>query len=590
VQVMVTAGRTVVSRTLILPRRTVRLFAAGLALSLAALIGFQPQPDASALVAAKIDPGLVHDAAVAPGSTLHVIVRETVPSTDAAERLVRGLGGTVTAELPIIDSFAATVPAPSMVSLARSDAVAKVWGDGQIHMSSSNTSAYNSQGPNTNWRQSIRLNQVDGTYDGTGVTVALLDTGITPSADLGNRVLARVDMTPDHDGFDLYGHGTHLSGIIAGDGASSSGQWKGVAPGANLVSVKVAGADGSTDVSVVIAGLQWVVASKWTYDIRVLNLAFGTDSAQKYSIDPLDYAVEQAWFAGIVVVASAGNRGPNPNTINKPGDDPFIVTVGAADNHNTPDRSSVTVAGFSSWGTPGGFTKPDVIAPGITIVSLRAPGSTIDSAFPDARIGDAYFKGTGTSQAAAIVSGVVALMLQANPSLTPDVVKGILLKTAYKNGGFGSGAGAGMIDVGSALQASRNPFGVAPANAGIDPSTGTGSLEASRGSFHVFADINGDEEPELVSGEIDALGQPWMPGPWPPNAWHLSSWSQLTAVTPGWSATTWSSTSWSGTTWSATTWSSTSWSSTSWSATTWSATTWSATTWSATTWSADQWS
>ncbi len=567
-------------RSLSRPRRVVRMLAAGLALSLAAIVGVQPQPDASAILAAKVDPGLVRDAATAPGSTLHVILRETIPASDSAERLVQGLGGTVTTELPIVGSFAATVPASALVSLARSDSISQVWGDGEIHMSSSPTAAYNALGPNTYWRQSIRLNQVDSTFDGTGVTVALLDTGITPSPDLGTRLLARVDLTPDHDGFDGYGHGTHLSGIIAGNGASSFGQWKGVAPGANLVSVKVAGTDGSTDVSVVIAGLQWVVANKALYNIRVLNLAFGTDSQQSYSIDPLDYAVEQAWFSGVVVVASAGNCGPSPNTVNKPGDDPFIVTVGAADNHNTPDRSSVTVAPFSSWGTPGGYTKPDLIAPGITIVSLRAAGSSIDTAFPDARIGDAYFKGTGTSQAAAIVSGVVALMLQANPSLTPDVVKGILTKTAYKNGGYGNGAGAGLIDVGSAVQASKNIGGVWPANVGVIPSNGTGSLEASRGSFHVNADIKGDGVPEPVSGEIDVLGQPWIPGPWSPIDWYTSPWSQLTAVTPGWSSTSWSSTSWSGTTWSATSWSSTSWSSTSWSATAWSATAWSADQWS----------
>ncbi len=571
-----------------IPRHVFRMLAAGLALSLAAIVGVQPQPDASAALAVKVDPGLVRDAATAPGSTLHVILRETIPASESAEHLVQGLGGTVTTELPIVGSFAATVPASALVSLARSDSISQVWGDGEIHMSSSPTAAYNALGPNTYWRQSIRLNQVDSTYDGTGVTVALLDTGITQSPDLGTRVLARVDLTPDHDGFDRYGHGTHLSGIIAGNGASSFGQWKGVAPGANLVSVKVAGTDGSTDVSVVIAGLQWVVANKALYIIRVLNLAFGTDSQQSYSIDPLDYAVEQAWFSGVVVVASAGNRGPSANTVNKPGDDPFIVTVGAADNHNTTDRSSVTVAPFSSWGTPG-YSKPDVIAPGITIVSLRAAGSSIDTAFPDARIGDAYFKGTGTSQAAAIVSGVVALMLQTNPSLTPDLVKGILLKTAYKNGGFGNGAGAGLIDVGSALQASRNPAGVQPANFGIIPSNGTGSLEASRGSFHVNADIDGDGVPELVSGEMDVLGEPWIPSPLSPVAWYTSPWSELTAVTPGWSSTSWSSTSWSGTTWSSTSWSSTSWSSTSWSSTSWSSTAWSATAWSATAWSGDQW-
>jgi len=542
-----------------------RLLAAGVALTLAAILAVQPQPDASSAIAAKADPALAADAAAAPASTLQVIVRENVPATDDAEQLVKDLGGNVTYELPIIGGFSAQLPGSALADLARSEWVSLVWGDGQIRMSGS-TSPYNSQDPNTFWRQSIRLNQVDGLYDGTGVTVALLDTGVSQSGDLGNRVLARVDLTPDHDGFDRYGHGTHLSGIIAGTGAASGGQWRGVAPGANLVSVKVAGSDGSTDVSVVIAGLQWVVSNRATYNIRVLNLAFGTDSKQSYSVDPLDYAVEQAWFSGILVVASAGNRGPDGGTVNKPGDDPFVLTVGAADNHGTPDRSSTTVAPFSSWGSPGGFMKPDVVAPGITIVSIRDSGSTIDVAYPDARMGDSYFKGTGTSQAAAIVSGVAALMFQANPSLTPDLAKGALMKTAFRNASYKwPTAGAGLVDVGSAIQAVTHIGGVTPANLGVVPSTGTGSLEASRGSFHVMADINGDGVPELVIGETDVLGQPWSAMSWSALSWSQSMWCSLTSVSSGWSSTSWSSTSWSGTTWSAISWSAISWSATTWS-------------------------
>ena len=554
-----------IARPRVLSHRAMRLLAAGVALTLAAILAVQPQPDASSAIAAKADPALAADAAAAPASTLHVIVRESVPATDDAEQLVKDLGGNVTYELPIIGGFSAQLPGSALADLARSEWVSLVWGDGQIRMSGS-TSPYNSQDPNTFWRQSIRLNQVDGLYDGTGVTVALLDTGVSQSGDLGNRVLARVDLTPDHDGFDRYGHGTHLSGIIAGTGAASGGQWRGVAPGANLVSVKVAGSDGSTDVSVVIAGLQWVVSNRATYNIRVLNLAFGTDSKQSYSVDPLDYAVEQAWFSGILVVASAGNRGPDGGTVNKPGDDPFVLTVGAADNHGTPDRSSTTVAPFSSWGSPGGFMKPDVVAPGITIVSIRDSGSTIDVAYPDARMGDSYFKGTGTSQAAAIISGVAALMFQANPSLTPDLAKGALMKTAFRNASYKwPTAGAGLVDVGSAIQAVTHIGGVTPANLGVVPSTGTGSLEASRGSFHVMADINGDGVPELVIGETDVLGQPWSAMSWSALSWSQSMWCSLTSVSSGWSSMSWSSTSWSGTTWSAISWSAISWSATTWS-------------------------
>jgi serine protease AprX len=544
------------------------------ALTLLAVLGVQPRPDASAAIAAKADPGLAAEAAAAPASTLHVIVRETVPPSDAAERLVQALDGTVTYELPILGGFSATISGSALSDLARSDTVGLVWGDGKIRMSSSPMSAYDVVAPNTVWRQTIRLTQTESSYDGTGVTVALLDTGVSPTADLGARLLTRVDLTPDHDGWDRYGHGTHLAGVIAGNGASSGGQWKGVAPGANIVSVKVAGADGSTDVSVVIAGLQWVLENRYWYNIRVLNLAFGTDSQQSYSVDPLDYAVEQLWFSGVMVVVSAGNRGPNPNTVNKPGDDPFVLTVGAADLRGTMSRGDDVVAPFSSSGpTPDGFAKPDILAPGITIVSTRAPNSTIDLQHPDARVGDYYFKGTGTSQAAAIISGVAALMFQANPWLTPDLAKAALIKTADKRFQaltYGVTASTQLVDAGGAVQAVRNLGGIVPANQGLVPSSGTGSLEASRGSYHVMADLDGDGVPDLVTGEIDVLGQPWTATSWSGGFWQ-TRWAQIVSVAPGLESAPWfGASTWSGTTWSAVSWSATSWSGTTWSSDMWS--------------------
>jgi serine protease AprX len=568
----VAVGAVIIARPTVLSHRAVRSVAAGVALTLMAVLGVQPRPDASAAIASKVDPGVAAEAASTPASTLNVIVRETLPPSDAAERLIRGLGGTVTHELPILGGFSATISGSALPDVAQSDSVGLVWGDGKVSMSSTPTTVYNTQAPNTVWRQTIRLDKLD--YDGTGVTVALLDTGVSATADLGSRLLARVDMTPDHDGWDHYGHGTHLAGIIAGNGATSYGQWKGAAPGANIVSVKVAGADGSTDVSVVIAGLQWVMENRYWYNIRVLNLAFGTDSQQSYSVDPLDYAVEQVWFSGVMVVVSAGNRGPYPNTINKPGDDPFVLTVGAADLRGTTGRGDDVIAPFSSSGpTPDGFAKPDILAPGITIVSTRSPNSTIDVQHPEARVGDSYFKGTGTSQAAAVVSGIAAMMFQANPWLTPDLAKAILIKTADKKFAaltYGVTASTQLVDAGGAVQSARNLGGIVPANQGLVPSSGTGSLEASRGSYHVMADLNGDGVPELVTGEVDALGQPWTAMSWSGGFWQ-SRWSQVVAVAPGLENAPWfGAMSWSGTTWSAVSWSALSWSATTWSSDAWS--------------------
>jgi serine protease AprX len=515
----------------------------------------------------KVDPALVTAAGLAPGSTLPVIVRETAPASDTAERLVRDLGGTVERELPIVGGFSATLPATALPELAGSDAVGIVWGDGEIRTQSTGTSAYDSWDPNSAWRKAIRLAQVDDAYTGAGVTVAVLDTGVSKVSDLGNRVLARVDLTPDHDGEDYFGHGTHLAGVIAGSGAASDGRWRGVASRSRLVSVKVAGRDGSTDVSVVIAGLQWVATHRSEYNIRVLNLAFGTDGQQTYSLDPLNYAVEQVWFAGVLVVVAAGNRGSDAGTINKPGDDPFVLTVGAVDVKGTAERDDDVVAPFSSRGpTVDGFRKPNLVAPGITIVSARVPGSTIDQLHSAARVGDSYFKGTGTSQATAIVSGVAALMFQADPSLTPDVAKAALIGTADKSTSLGNGSGSGLVDAYGAVNATLNgKYWYSPANVGLVPSTGTGLIEESRGTFRVYADFDGDGELEPVRGEVDALGNKWSS-----TSWSSTSWSSLLSLSSGWDSTSWSSTSWSGTSWSSTSWSSTSWSNTSWSSMTWS--------------------
>jgi serine protease AprX len=340
-----------------------------------------------------------------------LLVHETDPSSNRAEHLVRALGGRITRPLPLIGGFAASVPADRITTLAGDPTIAELAVDGRIRMATAATSAYDDIDPNLAWRRAIRLNQVDEGIDGTGVTVAMIDTGVSHHVDLDGRMLARVDFTPGAAGDDGFGHGTHLAGVIAGDGTASDGKWRGVAPGAQLVSVKVADADGATDVSVVIAAIQWVVSHREQYGTRVLNLSFGTDSIQPYAVDPLDAAVERAWFAGITVVVSAGNRGPDPGTIAKPGDDPYVITVGAADVKQTAERQDDDVAPFSSRGpTQDGFDKPNLVAPGTTIVATRDVGGTIDQLHPDAVVDESYFKGTGTSQAGAIVSGVAALM------------------------------------------------------------------------------------------------------------------------------------------------------------------------------------
>jgi serine protease AprX len=541
----------------------------------------------------KVDPALVAEAGSAPTSTLQVIVREMTPASSDAEDTVRSLGGGIGRELPIVGGFSARIPAASLADLAASGSVAKVWGDARVDVSGDKTGKYDSTAPNSVWRQVIRVPGATEKYNGSGVGVALLDTGVVPVPDLANRVAYRVDLTPEADGYDRYGHGTHLAGIIAGDGTSSNGGNRGIATGANLISVKVAGWNGATDVSVVIAGLQWIVSHRADYNIRVANLSFGTNSKQPYALDPLDYAVEQAWFSGILVVVSAGNQGSLPGTITKPADDPYVLTVGAADLKNTLDVKDDTVADFSSVGpTQDGFAKPDVLAPGITIVSDRDPGSTIDQLHPVAILNDNYFKGTGTSQAAAIVSGVAALMFQASPTLTPDVAKATLMGTAFeKNLALLPGGGAGLINAEEAVKAAvAGKFFLKPANVGVIPSTGLGSLEASRGSLHVYADLDGDGLPDLVTGEIDVLGRVWVANGWGANSWGANAWGGSSWSANGWGANSWGGMAWDANSWGANGWGANSWGANGWGANSWGANAWGANSWGANAWGAHTWS
>ncbi len=277
-------------------------------------------------------------------------------------------------------------------------------------------------------------------YTGRGVGVALVDTGVVPVAGMtsGNVVngpdLSFESQSDEHRYLDTFGHGTHMAGIIAGNDSPSLlglGRFQGIAPGARLTSVKVASAEGAVDVSQVVAAVDWVVQHRNddpANPIRVLSLSYGTDGVQDYRTDPLTHAVENAWRAGIVVVVSGGNSGTDNPKLNNPAYDPYVLAVGASDTAGTVAASDDVVPSFSSRGDAS--RRVDLVAPGRSIKSLRVPGSYLDEAHPNARVEDRFFKGSGSSQAAAVVSGAVALLLQSRPGLRPDQVKALLRSSA----------------------------------------------------------------------------------------------------------------------------------------------------------------
>jgi serine protease AprX len=290
--------------------------------------------------------------------------------------------------------------------------------------------------------------------DGRGIDVALVDSGVVPIGNLAQpgRVVYGPDFSSERDDRDLrnldtFGHGTHLGGLIVGRDPSTG--FTGVAPNARLVSLKIAGADGDTDLARVLAALDWVRRNHDApgYNIRVVNLSLGV-AAYDYRSDALAWAVEQLWNEGIVVVAAAGNNGVFAGTLDMPADDPFVIAAGASDMLKTIDPADDRVADFSSrsrWRTP------DFVAPGTSVISLRVPGSELDNEFPGARVGSRFFTGSGTSQAAAVTSGVVARLLSAKPWLNPDQVKATLAQSAVDLPDPRSADGAGRVDLRRAL-------------------------------------------------------------------------------------------------------------------------------------------
>jgi len=530
------------------------------------------------------------DRQASPG-TVAVVVQAHPAGTLAAAVLVRRLGGEVTRSLPIVNGFAARVPANALPTLRASSAVDAAWPDTRVRLHGEDDAEeeddddiplaeYDALAPNGVWQDAIGLTPLRALYEGDDVAVAVLDTGVARVPDLERRVVLRVDFTPGHDGLDRFGHGTHMAGIVAGDGTASGGSRLGVAPDAEIVALKVAGPDGATDTSVVIAALQWLATHADKYDVRVLNLSFGTDARQSAFVDPLNLAVQRVWDAGVLVVVSAGNAGPGDETVRKPGDDPVALTVGAADLAGTADPADDRVAEFSSRGpTADGIAKPDLVAPGISIVSLRAPDSTADRLRPAARLDTDYFKGTGTSQATAIVSGLAALLFEADPLLTPEEARAALVGTAGGPLARLPGGGAGLVDADAALDAVlAGRF--EGASRSSRRSNGLGTLEGSRGSTRVLADPDRDGRPQEIAGERDVLGRAWEAQAWSAQAWSeatwaLSPWSVLVALSLVWEAQAWSAQAWSGMVWEAQAWPRRDWGSAAWVAQAWSAQAWS---------------
>ncbi|MCW2967066.1 MAG: hypothetical protein JWM71_838 [Solirubrobacteraceae bacterium] len=578
------------------PRVMLAMLATVILMSVVALVHGAPAlpaPASSGSATPSSPSSLAALARTQPTRSVEVIVQFASPARFAGGRSLLAVNGAkVTRDLHIINAYGARMSAGAAQRLSLNPAVksvtlntvvktsgagnvvpdgwANAWGRKDCDGSSPSWLTSDVCTLRTSYLQSTRTQKLwddaDPAGGGRGVTVAVIDTGIsgalpdfrTSASDATSRVIASAVTNPDATTEDdLYGHGTHVAGLIAGNGALRAagdplrGQYVGAAPRANLVSVKVSDDQGATSLIDVIYGVQFAVDHKSDYGIRVINLSLNSETAESYTTDPLDAAVESAWLHGIVVVTAAGNRGTDSDAVDyAPGNDPYVITVGAVDDQATKRTSDDQITDWSSRGvTQDGFAKPDVVAPGAHIVGPYAPNSGFGTECPSCIVDGQYFKVGGTSMSTGIVSGIVADLIELHPSWTPDQVKGALTHQLRHIVG-----GTIEVDAQHANKASRRDLiantGLTP-NSLIDPATG--DIDYTRAS------------------------------------WSRASWSQVQGSRASWSRASWSRASWSRASWSRASWSCdcalavtgeadpsrASWSRASWSRASWSRASWS---------------
>jgi len=519
--------------------------------------------DALEFNAQKIAPSVLASMQAAPLQRIPIILEMNPATAPFPSRVnaalaqqavtVLGLHGQVFGGLPIVNGAAGYANAAEIQAISLLPQVAFVHQDATIGPRRPSTTRPRPAAPLSSLAtREVRADQAwTRGVSGRGVGVAVLDSGVAPDRDLtasGNRVLASVSFVGGTGAPDDGGHGTHIAGTVAGDGTNSSGQYVGIARRANIVSVKVLDSQGRGRVSSVLAGLQWAIAHKAQYNIRVVNLSLGAPPlAPTYRADPMAAAVEVAWRNGLVVVAASGNTGPNSGGVESPGIDPYVITVGSTDDLVTLSLTDDLVGWFSAWGTPTLSTaKPDLVAPGRQVIAPRVVGSALDVLLPDhvvtANNGTKYFRLTGTSMATAVVSGAAALLLEQRPALRPDEVKRMLVANTQPFGAIpttGGASGAGLLDAYRVTGASPN----GKANQGLRPAD-----SFARALYPIL------------------YGQPlvWRDPNYHGIAWNTLNWATLTWDNIAWDNIAWDNIAWDNIAWDNIAWDNIAWDNIAW--------------------------
>jgi serine protease AprX len=496
-------------------------------------------------------PSLERAAAQTPDASVRVIVQG--PSASAAGQAL-DLLGSVGARLGVVGAAAGTITASDLPQLAEQPGLV-ITPDNPIVLDAGHQAATGlssgelwprAVGVDQYWGEDLRGNKhrngssAGGQTIGAAPTIAFVDSGIEDGrADFGDRILADVDLTslPGNSPGDGYGHGTLVAGLAAG----SAPRYTGAAPTAGIVSLDVMDDQGMARTSDVIAAAQWILDHRDEYDIRIANFSLHSATASSFRWDPLDKAVEKLWFAGVTVVTSAGNDGQSPNKPARmgfaPANDPFVVTVGALDLHNSAGTEQTNVAPWSAWGyTYDGFAKPELSAPGRLITGPVPSGSALalDRKSQIVQtVEGTYIKLSGTSLSAPIVSGIAADLLALHPNLTPDELKGALMLGALplkKVRTAAAGVGEVYLPNAAAIALPPNPNRALDRFLVPDPS----------GPGVAFDDVS------------------WRDAARASSSWNAVSWSD------GWNGALWSVQSWANVSWSDVSWSDVSWSDVSW--------------------------
>ncbi|HEV8656849.1 MAG TPA: S8 family peptidase [Candidatus Limnocylindria bacterium] len=550
-------------------RSAMRLLAATMTVAL--LLGTTATPTAaSSFDETKLDASFLSEVLAAPTADFDVIVRSVPVESEgradraAARRIEKAAksvttqGGSVKHALSIVGAVSARLKGVQILKLTRDGDVDYVVKDQRLRALFD--PAQGSAAARTPGILEVNAPQVWSQLGvtGQGVGVAIVDSGVYPHPDLAGRIVASIDFTAASPTVsststgDPGGHGTHVAGLVAGDGTASGGAYTGVAPRANIVNVRVIDASGGSNVSTIMRGLQWVLANRSTYNIKVVNLSLGATPMGSYKSDLMATAAEVLNFAGVTVVVSAGNTGPLAGTVTTPGTDPYVITVGALDDSGTSLLLDDLMAVFSSRGRTvfDNLSKPDVVAPGRRMVSLRSPGSVLDTLFPDRQVTATgaltpdYYRLSGTSMAAPVVAGVIALMVERNPSLSPAQIKKRLKTTATAlTFGTAFDRGAGLVNAYKAASSVDVSREFAPDR--VSDAFAKDMKKFIQGQPFVWRDLT-------YHGGVDSAGTSWEGVTWENVRWDSVTWENVT-----WEGFTWEGISWEGVTWETVTWQST---------------------------------